>query len=170
MRNVFGNYAFIDGNNLHMALRDLGWKIDHHRFRVYLREHYGVKKAYYFIGFVEENTRLYQKLQEADFVLIFKPTIRNEKGVVKGNVDAELVLQTMIDFSDYNKAVLVTGDGDFACLVRYLQQEEKLCCLLAPDQRRYSGLLKKAARSRLAFVDVLRNRLEYKKHPSRTEP
>lgn len=170
MRKAVNNYAFIDGNNLHMALRDLGWKIDHRRFRVYLHEHYGVEKAYYFIGFIEENARLYQKLQEAGFVLIFKPTIRNEKGVVKGNVDAELVLQAMIDFSGYEQAVLVTGDGDFACLVRYLEQEGKLRCLMAPDQRRYSGLLKKAAGNRLAFIDVLRNKMEYKKHPSRTEP
>ena len=38
------NYAFIDAQNLHMAISQLGWKIDYKRFRTYLREHYDVKK------------------------------------------------------------------------------------------------------------------------------
>lgn len=71
------NYAFIDGNNLHMAVRDLGWRIDHRKFRVFLRE------------------------------------------------------------------------------------QGKLRCLLAPNSQRYSGLLKKAAGSAIAFVDPLRAKLEF---------
>lgn len=47
-------------------------------------------------------------------------------GKPKGNVDAELVLQAMIDYRDYERAVIVTSDGDFACLVRYLYEEGKL--------------------------------------------
>jgi uncharacterized LabA/DUF88 family protein len=155
------NYAFIDGNNLHMAVRDLGWRIDHRKFRVFLRERYQVEKAYYFVGFVEYNASLYQRLQEAGFILIFKPTIRKNDGDVKGNVDAELVLQAMIDFRMYEQAVIVTGDGDFACLVRYLRERGKLRCLLAPNSRQYSGLLKKAAGNAIAFIDPLRTKLEF---------
>lgn len=155
------NFAFIDGNSLHMAVRDLGWRIDHRKFRVFLRERYQVEKAYYFVGFVEYNAGLYQRLQEAGFILIFKPTIRKNDGDVKGNVDAELVLQTMIDFRSYEQAVIVTGDGDFACLIRYLREQGKLRCLLAPNSQRYSGLLKKAAGSAIAFVDPLRAKLEF---------
>jgi uncharacterized LabA/DUF88 family protein len=38
-------------------------------------------------------------------------------GRVKGNVDAELVLHTMIEYDNYSKAIIISGDGDFFCLV-----------------------------------------------------
>ena len=44
--------------------------------------------------------------------LIFKPTLeyrRNGKIQVKGNVDAELVLHSMIQYKDYDKAIIVSG-------------------------------------------------------------
>jgi len=40
-----------------------------------------------------------------------------KNGKVKGNCDAELILQAMIDIDKYEKAVLVSSDGDFACLI-----------------------------------------------------
>ena len=79
-----------------------------------------------FIGFVEGNNDLYASLQLYGYVLIFKPTFRNRDGKVKGNCDAELVLQAMIDLNEYRQAVIVSGDGDFYCLVGYLRKIGKL--------------------------------------------
>ncbi len=50
MKKPLTNYAFIDGNNLHLTMVNLGWALDYQRFRVYLSEHYGVAKAYYFMA------------------------------------------------------------------------------------------------------------------------
>jgi|GEM_PF-6062808 len=58
----------------------------------------------------------------------------------------------MIQYSHYDKAVIVTGDGDFSCLVDYLRQKSKLRILLAPNMRRYSALLKPAAAQQIAFI------------------
>lgn len=157
------NYAFIDGSNLFLATQGLGWKLDFKKFRIYLREKYRVKKAYYFIGYVDGNNSLYSALQDRGYILIFKPTFRDRDGNVKGNCDAELVLQAMIDYQQYDKAVIVTGDGDFYCLVQHLHAQNKLETVLVPDYRKYSGLLKKTARNKLAFVNNLRYKLEYKK-------
>ncbi len=41
-----GNYAFIDAQNLHRGIKSLGWELDWVRFRVYLKEKYGVDTAY----------------------------------------------------------------------------------------------------------------------------
>jgi len=49
MKKPQTNYAFIDGNNLHLGVADLGWVLDYRRFSVYLREHYGIARAYYFV-------------------------------------------------------------------------------------------------------------------------
>lgn len=83
-------------------------------------------------------------------------------GRVKGNVDAELVLQAMIDYNSYDKAVIVTSDGDFYCLVHYLRRMGKLESVLAPCKAGCSHLLKKAAGSRTASMDNLKGKLEYK--------
>lgn len=130
---------------------------------MYLREKYGVLRAYMFIGFIPEQSDLYDMLRSWGYVLIFKPTVRNTRGLVKGNCDAELVLQVMIDFHHCHQAVIVTGDGDFACLITYLRENNKLRCLLVPDAGRYSGLLKEAARSCITDMNRLRGGLFYKK-------
>lgn len=77
MEKKENNYAFVDGQNLNLGVREIGWKIDFKKFRVYLKEKLAVKKAYYFIGYVEGNSDLYASLQEAGYILIFKPTFRN---------------------------------------------------------------------------------------------
>ena len=69
------NYAFIDGNNLHLGAKDSGWKVDYKRFRVFLKDKYRVAKAYYFIGYMQEHEGLYEYLSNAGYDLIFKPTI-----------------------------------------------------------------------------------------------
>jgi uncharacterized LabA/DUF88 family protein len=162
-KKVDNNFAFIDSQNLNLSIQRLGWKLDFGRFRTYLTEKYHIKKAYLFIGFMEEYANLYRSLQEKGYILIFKPTIRNHEGKTKGNCDAELVLQAMIDFDAYSKAVLVTGDGDFHCLIEYLIQRKKFEKLLVPDQKKYSALLKRLPSEYLAFVSDLQKKLEYKK-------
>ncbi len=166
------NYAFIDGQNLNLGIRALGWHLDFKRFRVYLREKYGVERAYYFVGYLEENRNLYKFLQEAGYILIFKPIVRDSNGEVKGNIDADLVLQAMIDFSEYEKAVIVTSDGDFYSLVKYLYEKGKLLLVMSPYVETCSILLKKEARENLVFMDNLKRKLEFKKkkHCRRTKP
>jgi uncharacterized LabA/DUF88 family protein len=68
----------------------------------------------------------------------------------------------MIDFPDYEKAVIVTSDGDFACLVRYLLDKNKLERVIAPSPAKCSALLKRAVRSKIDFLEDARNKLEYK--------
>jgi uncharacterized LabA/DUF88 family protein len=157
------NYAFIDGTNLHQTMKKIGWELDYRRFRVYLSEHYGVGKAYYFFGYMPENTSLYTFLQSAGFVLIFKPVLQTPDGKVKGNCDAELVLQAMIDLGNYEKALIASSDGDFYCLVNYLRDNNKLQCVLSPNRRWCSRLLDIASKGRITYLENLRNKLEYKK-------
>lgn len=76
----------------------------------------------YFLGYLPEHQDLYSTLQTYGYTFVFKP-VMYRGGKPKGNVDAELVLQAMIDYRDYERAVIVTSDGDFACLVRYLYEQ-----------------------------------------------
>ncbi|MFH1309428.1 MAG: NYN domain-containing protein [Candidatus Omnitrophota bacterium] len=152
------NYAFIDSQNLNLGIKEQGWKLDFKRFRKYLWEKYHVKKAFLFIGFVPQYQSLYTALQEDGYILIFKPTLTLQSGRVKGNVDAELVLHAMIEYNKYDKAVIVTGDGDFACLVKYFMVKDKLLRLIIPNSNGYSALLSKL-NPPMVFMDNLKGKL-----------
>lgn len=156
------NFAFIDSQNLNLAVKDQGWKLDFKRFRVYLRDKYHVTKAFLFIGYVSTNQDLYIALQDYGYILVFKPTLHLPSGKVKGNVDAELVLHTMIEFPNFDKAAIVTGDGDFYCLIDHLKKHNKLVKLIVPDQTRYSSLLRKFMAD-IAFLNPLKDKLGYNK-------
>lgn len=160
MKTRENNYAFIDGQNLNLSIKELGWKLDYKKFRAYLKDKYQISKAFLFIGFLEENAELYKALTAAGFTCVYKPTLVHN-GITKGNCDAELVLQAMIESKNYHKAVIVTGDGDFHCLAKYLMQEKKLGKLLIPNQRAYSALLKRFPSESLAFISDLRKKLSY---------
>ena len=158
------NYAFIDSQNLNLSIRELGWKLDFRRFRKYLEDKYGITKAFLFIGFIEGNNDLYVSLQDAGFICIFKPTLKYKDGTTKGNCDAELVLQAMIEYPNYTKAIIVTGDGDFYCLAKYLLEKEKLEAIIVPNRFKFSALLKfKIVRPYLKFMNDLKGKLAYKK-------
>jgi len=154
-------YAFIDSQNLNLAIRDTGWHLDFTRFLVYLQDKYKVKKAFLFIGYVAGNEALYTSLQKAGYIVIFKPTLEYKKGkerFTKGNVDAELVLHSMIEYPNYDKAIIVSGDGDFYCLIEYLEKQKKLKYLLIPNPRKFSALLRKF-RSYFIYIDRLQKKL-----------
>lgn len=144
-----------------MSIKNQGWVLDYGRFRRYLTDKYNVTKAFLFIGNIPTNADLYKSLQEYGFILIFKP-ILEIRGRIKGNVDAELVLHAMVEYPNYDKAVIVSGDGDFHCLVKYLKNNGKLLKLMVPDDSRYSSLLRKFA-PEIVGINRLKNKLGYKK-------
>ena len=159
------NYAFIDSQNLNLGIKNMGWNLDFKRFRIYLKEKYGVSVAYLFIGYIPENQDLYSSLQKDGYVLKFKPVLPNKDGSHKGNIDADLVLQTMVDFyeNNFDKAVIVTSDGDFYSLVKFLYEKNRLEIVMSSYFDTCSSLLKKVAKEKIVFMNNLRFKLEYKK-------
>ena len=119
-------------------------------------------KVCLFIGYVAGNNDLDTQLQTAGFICVFKPTVTYRDGKTKGNCDAELVLQAMTEYQYYKKVIIVTGDGDFYCLVKYLLEQEKLERVLVPNSKKYSALLKRFIKQ-ITFMDDLRTKLAYKK-------
>lgn len=130
--------------------------MDWRKFRQWLADKYGVTHAYMFIGYMAENEALYEQMHDLGYLIVLKPTTEikapevegqtdeekeAQKPTVKGNIDADLVLHAMKEYPNYDKAVIVSGDGDFLGLIEYLVAQKKLLKLLAPN-RRYSMLFK----------------------------
>lgn len=164
-------YAFIDSQNLNLGTsKDIyrndkliykGWKLDFKKFYKYLSDKFRVTKVFLFIGYIQENENLYSKLQKWGYELIYKPTVKDNVGKPKGNVDAELVLHSAaIEFQNYDKAVIVSGDGDFCCLYKFLTEKKKLLRIIIPNEKSESSLLKEFHDFK-TFLIFDKNKLEF---------
>jgi len=134
---------YIDGNNLYRSAKELDFEIDYKKFRGWLRQKYNPDKVYLFIGLVPERVKFYEHLQSCGYVLVFKQTVSiGEK--IKGNCDAELVLKATSDFYEksFSSCILITGDGDFGCLVEFLKEKKSMNQIIAPDKKKCSFLLR----------------------------
>lgn len=144
-KESFSNIAFIDGQNLHLGIKECGWSIDHKKFRTYLYDKYRVTEAYYFLGFVSTGEQdLYDKLQKAGFILSFREHSSALRGNKKGNVDSDIVfgiMKKLIEDGDkFGKIVLVSGDGDYKKVVDFLIKKKKFEKVLFPNRKFASSL------------------------------
>lgn len=162
------NYAFIDGQNLHLGTQEDGWTIDLYKFRRYLKDKFNVDKAFYFLWAVkDEEIELYKKLQYAGFIVLFREHSSVLLWKKKWNVDCDIVfevLTSIIDEKDFDKIVLVSGDWDYIKLVRYLIDKWLFEKILFPNK--HSSSLYKPLNSKFKmniWDERMREKLEYKK-------
>lgn len=141
------NIAFIDGQNLHLGTRQEGWSVDLIRFRIYLKDKYQTSLAYYFIGYVQEGqTDLYSQIQQAGFIIVFKEHSKYSTTSKKGNVDTDVVFEIMKNLTEnikFEKILLVSGDGDYIKVVKYLIKKNKFLKVIFPNLKFASSLYKK---------------------------
>ena len=141
-------YAFIDSQNLNLGVKSLGWELDFKKFFIYLKDKYRIQKAYLFLGYIKKYEKLYKYLRNCGYNIVFKPVVRTKYQRVKGNIDAELVLYSAkIEYENYNKAIIVSGDGDFFCLLEDMVKEKRLYKLIIPNPKSESVLLKRDFKS-----------------------
>lgn len=162
----------MDGQNLYMgtAKREVDpWKIDLARFRVYLEQKYHVVRAYYHLGYVhDEYQELYEEIQKAGFILVFKKHSSVMSGLKKGNVDSDVIFSVMKRLykkEPFDKIILVSGDGDYKMLVDFLIEENKFGKVLFPNRVNRSSLYKSLSNKLFAYLDdkEIRNKIDKKK-------
>ncbi len=163
------NIAFIDGQNLHLGTKQNKWKLDHKKFRIYLKDKYRVKDAYYCLGYItEEQKDLYEGLERAGFIVLFREHSLSLIGNKKGNVDTDIVFEIMkalVERDDFNKIVLVSGDGDYKKVVDYLIEKKRLKKLLFPSKEYASSLYKKLGSEFFDYLEAkaIKSKIAYKK-------
>lgn len=165
------NFAFIDAANLHKGIKSLNWQLDYQRFRVWLAEKYSVTTAYLFIGLIPKYKDLYTALQEAGFTLIYKEVVYDGDGKRKGNCDADLVLKVMQDTYEnaFTKAIIVTSDGDYAGMVKFLLERDKLEVVLSPGVVEKCSILIKRTNAKIAYLNDQRSILVTQKEKAPDE-
>jgi len=162
------NYAFIDGQNLHLGTLADNWQVDFHKLRIYLKDKYHVEKAYYFLWYVKaENRYLYTNLQEAGFIVVFKEQKETMTSNKKGNIDSDMIFHIMEklieEWDSFEKIVLISGDGDFKILVDYLVKKDRLGKILFPNKKFTSSLYKSLPLIYKDFLVNVSHHIAYKK-------
>lgn len=159
------NIAFIDGQNLHLGTSENNWKVDFRKLSIYLKENYDVSQAYYFLGYVSTTEQdLYKNIRKAGFIILFKEHGEDLLAKKKGNVDTDIVfeiMKTLIEDKDFNKIILVSGDGDYKKLVDYLIKKDKFLKILFPNSKA-SSLYKKLGSEFYDYLISIKTYIEYK--------
>jgi len=179
---IHNNFAYIDGANLHITYENLDWKLDYQKLLNHLRNKLGVSVAYYFIGNTKESVDIRRNLEsygytvrlkepspyttEEEYCPYCKKMIAPELNKSKADVDSFMTLTVISDLHLYDKAILITSDGDFDELVKRLLRQDKLRVVFAPSRDGCSKLLKKVATDKIAFIDDFRKDLEKIKESS----
>ena len=161
MSESLRNIAYIDGQNLYMgtAKNEPRWTVDLVRFRQYLDRKYGVDDAYYYLGYIQEGSnidKLYESIQKAGFILVFREHNSAMLGKKKGNVDADIIFSIMKRLylkEKFDKVVLVSGDGDYKMLVDFLIEKDRFEKILFPNRRYRSSLYKSVSLKYVAYLD-----------------
>lgn len=144
MKSNNSTVVFIDGANLHQATKRYSWKFDYGAFFVWLKDKYHPKKVYIFIGHSPKYQSNYDYLEKCGYTLIFKEVSYDNAGKIKGNCDADLVVEAMIGYYEkhFDQAILVSSDGDYARLVSFLKERQSFLTLITPYTH-FSFLLRK---------------------------
>lgn len=139
------------------SIGEKSWKINLRKFRIFLKDKYKVKTAYYFLGYIQDdNQDLYNCIQEAGFILSFRKHNSAMLGKKKGNVDTDivfLIMKKLYEKDDFDRVVLVSGDGDYKRLVDFLIKENKFKKLLSPNRKFMSSLYKELGSEYFDFLD-----------------
>lgn len=161
------NLAFIDGQNLHLGTMMDGWKIDLDKFRIYLKDKYAIASAYYFLGCMyPEQQKLYTNLDRAGFKIIFREHDRSQLAKKKGNVDTDIVFEIMknlIENQDFNKIVIVSGDGDYKKMIDYLITKNRFEKILFPNKKYFSSLYHNLGSEFFDFIDNIKKSIMWPK-------
>lgn len=86
-----------------------------------------------------QRVKFYKKLQDFGYLLILKPVkeYRNPDGTKrrKANSDLDMTLFMIKEMNKYNEALVLTGDGDFLPVLKYLKHNKKKITILARGPR-----------------------------------
>ena len=148
--------VFLDGANFFFMQKNaLGWFADPKKILDYIEKEGEIVDAFYYIG-MDAPPDARQKgyldaLPSMGYTLVTKQikTIYDSKNGTtkkKANLDIEIVLDMFNTIDHYDKAILISGDGDFERALTLLRARGKQFAVMATDSFMARELLNVAGR------------------------
>lgn len=157
-------YAFIDASNIIYGARAEGWLIDQGKLFKFLKNRFNSSIIFFYYGKDSNNPKkikFLSLLKKFGFTLRVKEIKRYGKKS-KANCDVDLTMDMLIYSKSYKRAIVLTGDGDFTPLFKYLISQKKEIIIIS-SPKRTAKELKSLISGKFINFDSLRYLLEYKK-------
>jgi uncharacterized LabA/DUF88 family protein len=114
---------FIDGNNLFHAARSAGVEIDYAKLLNFLRGESPLLRAFFYTG-VDERAERQQGfllwMRRNGYRVVQKELKTFPDGTKKANLDVEIAVDMLSLVGNYDTAILVSGDEDFAYAINVI--------------------------------------------------
>lgn len=144
---------FIDVANVIYSLRSLKWKMDYKKLQRYFQKYSKLVDIYFYFAYRKESIgqkNLLEMLSRRGFKLRVKEVkfikVNRRTVIMKGNCDVELTIDMIALLRRYDTAVLMSGDSDFAALVKFVQKKGKKVIVISTRGHISRELIKSADR------------------------
>ncbi len=111
-----------------------------------------------------KQVHFYQKLEKFGYKLVLKPVkIYEDEGgnqKRKANCDVEMAFYLMREKDTFERVVILSGDGDFLPVLKYLRDAKKEVLILSRGPRTAKEIRRFAGDKFMDFTHNLRTRLE----------
>lgn len=160
-------YVFVDAANIFYTQRTLRWRVSYEKLKRYFQEECGQSLGKLFVYTAFDPDRPLQKkfldmLDINGYIVRTKEVkrIRVAKGVYewKGDFDVELAMDVLDSLSEFETAVLLSGDSDFAPVVKRMKENHKRVIVMSAKHHVSRELIQLA--DKYVNLKNLRERIE----------
>ncbi len=166
---------FIDGSNLHITARNLGFEIDYQKLLKYFQKETHIIRAYYYTALLEGHDfsplkPLVDWLDYNGYHMTTKSAHEymdpQGKIRIKGTINVELTVDAMEIADNIEHAILFTGENDFYSLIKALQRKAVKVTVVSTLKTRPPMVSDKIRRETDYFIDLteIKNRIVRKVH------
>ncbi|MFA6485742.1 MAG: NYN domain-containing protein [Candidatus Magasanikbacteria bacterium] len=161
--------VFIDSANIYFSQKTMGWRVDFKKLLEYFKRETNLYRIGFYGAINPDNPKerkFHDFLEIIGYVVRHKEIkfIKDEKdgergGHHKGNVDVDIAIDAVHFRDSYDTFILLSGDGDFESLIKYLKSFNKRCIVISASGHVAFELIRQAK-----YIDFkkLRTELEMK--------
>lgn len=112
-----------------------------------------------------KQAKFYRKLESFGYKLFLKPVKRYDKGEFniprrKANCDVDLTIEAMANINSFDRVLVLSGDGDFLPLYKYLEKNNKDVFVLSRTSKT-AREVKRHLGSKFIEIRKLKNQIEF---------
>jgi uncharacterized LabA/DUF88 family protein len=154
---------FVDGANMFYAQKAFGWFFDPAKLKRALLGDDELVNAFWFIGVKEPvdppDKRFHDFLAASGYVVRTKKIktiwdIQSRSEIQKCNLDIEIVIDMFNTIRNYEKAILVSGDGDFTRALELLRSSGKIITVVSTRKSVAGDLLQVVGSNFIDLADL----------------
>jgi uncharacterized LabA/DUF88 family protein len=170
-RKLPKNILYIDAANLILTARDFQLEYNIYWLLEYLKFRYKIAHCIYFTGRFTDSAKDYDFLSSLGVEMVFKEIYR-ETDKVKANCDVEISHRVTFDIENnqVGKVILISGDGDFYSLLKYVEGTQRETKLLGIHPRKTSKLYKVGMKFNLTYLTEILSEMDLLKGESPVGP